>query len=66
MKSVTVRVSEPLNLEQCQKVLSAVLAKAGHPNCYSGFNISFENAVDPAESTLLVEKGTQKILAVWR
>lgn len=64
MKSVTVRVSEPLNLEQCQKVLSSVLNKAGHPNCYSGFNLSFQNVVDPAESLLLVEKGTQKILAV--
>jgi hypothetical protein len=62
MRKVTVRVHEPLNLEQCQKVLASVLGKAGHPNCYSGFNISFENAVNPADTILNVEKGSHKII----
>lgn len=64
MKKVTVRVHENLNLEQSQKVLAAVLNRAGHPTCYSGFNISFENAVDPAELIMVVERGSQKIMEV--
>ena len=64
MKKITVRVPELLNLEQSQKVLASVLGKAGHPNCYSGFNISFQNAVDPAEHIMIVEKQTQKIIEV--
>jgi hypothetical protein len=64
MKSITVRVHESLTLEQCQKVLSSVLGKAGHPHCYSGFNISFENAVDPGDTIMVVEKGSQKIVEV--
>jgi hypothetical protein len=64
MKRITVRVHESLNLEQCQKVLGSVLGKAGHPNCYSGFNISFENAVNPADSIMIVEKGSQKVVEV--
>lgn len=64
MKKIAVRVHESLNLEQCQKVLGAVLGKAGHPNCYSGFNISFENAVDPADTIMIVEKGSQRITQV--
>ena len=58
-KTVTVRVPDKLNLEQCQKVLAAVLTKAGHTNCYSGFKISFENAVDPANIALHVDKTLQ-------
>jgi hypothetical protein len=64
VKKVTVRVHEFLNLEQSQKVLAAVLTRAGHPQCYSGFNISFENAVDPAEIIMVVERGNQKIMEV--
>jgi hypothetical protein len=56
MKVVTVRVPEKLSLEQCQKVLGSVLGKVGHPNCFSGFKISFENAVDPSNVILAVEK----------
>ena len=44
-KSVTVRVPDTLDLEQCQTVLAAVLAKAGCRACCSGVNISFESAV---------------------
>lgn len=62
MKNVTVRVSEKLNLDQCQKVLAAVLHKAGHPTCVSGLNIYFENLVDPADAFLIVEKGTQNLI----
>jgi hypothetical protein len=64
MKSVTVHVREKLNLDQCQKVLASVLGKAGHPMCFSGFKISFDNAVDPANIVLNVEKGSQKVLEV--
>ena len=56
MKAVTVRVPAHLNLEQSQKVLAAVLVKAGHPNCYSGFKISFEDIVDPANVLIHVDK----------
>ena len=48
MKNVTVHVPDKLNLDQSQKLLAQVLGKAGHPTCYSGFNISFQNVVDPA------------------
>jgi len=64
MKKITVRVPEFLNLEQSQKVLASVLGKAGHPGCYSGFNISFENAVDPAERIMTVERDSQKVIEV--
>jgi hypothetical protein len=64
MKKITVRVHESLSLEQSQKVLASVLNKAGHPMCLSGFNISFENAVDPAEVIMVVERGSQKIMEV--
>jgi hypothetical protein len=56
MKSVTVRVPGNLSLEQSQKVLATVLGKAGHPTCYSGLKISFENAVDPANVLFHVDK----------
>jgi hypothetical protein len=62
MKKISVRVHEPLNLEQCQKVLASVLGRAGHPQCYSGYNISFENAVDPADIILNVEKGSHRVI----
>jgi hypothetical protein len=64
MKRLAVRVHESLNLEQSQKVLASVLGKAGHPTCFSGFNISFENAVNPAETILNVEKGSQKLTEI--
>jgi hypothetical protein len=64
MKRITVRVHESLNLDQSQKVLASVLGKAGHPTCYSGFNISFENAIDPADTIMIVERGSQKITQV--
>jgi hypothetical protein len=58
MKNVTVHVPGNLNLDQCHKVLASVLGKAGHPMCFSGFKIAFENAVDPAPMVLTVEKGS--------
>jgi hypothetical protein len=61
MKAITVRVPEKLSLEQCQKVLASVLGKAGHPGCFSGFNISFENAVDPSNVLLNVESGSLNV-----
>ena len=64
MKKIAVRVREPLNLEQSQKVLASVLGKAGHPNCYSGFNISFENVVDPADTIMIVAKGGHAVTEV--
>jgi hypothetical protein len=64
MKTVTVRVPDTLTLEQSQKVLASVLGKAGHPFCLSGLNIYFENAVDPANVVLTVEKGTFNVLEV--
>ena len=66
MKTVTVRVSEPLNLESCQKVLASVMGKVGHPGCYSGFNINFQNVIDPAEHLLTVERGSLKIAEFGR
>jgi hypothetical protein len=56
MKSITVHTRESLNLDQCHKVLASVLGKAGHPACFSGFKISFDNAVDPANVVLTVDK----------
>jgi hypothetical protein len=55
-KQITVRVPHNLNLEQSQKVLAAVLVKAGHPFCFSGFKIAFETAVDPENLVLVTEK----------
>ena len=64
MKNVTVHVPGTLNLDQCHKVLASVLGKAGHPTCFSGFKIAFENAVDPAPMVLTVEKGSLKVTEV--
>lgn len=58
---VTVRVPANMNLEQAQHVLASVLGKVGHPTCYSGFNISFVNAVDPSPLVLNVEQGSLKV-----
>ena len=58
-KSFTVHAPDKLNLEQCQKVLAAVLTKAGHTQCFSGLKISFESIVDPANIALVVDKGLQ-------
>ncbi|HEX4277081.1 MAG TPA: hypothetical protein VHZ74_17115 [Bryobacteraceae bacterium] len=55
MKTISVRVPDKLTLEQSQKVLASVLGKMGHPACYSGFNINFQNAVDPALAVLRVD-----------
>jgi hypothetical protein len=64
MKNITVHVRESLNLDQCHKVLTSVLGKAGHPTCFSGFKIAFESAVDPAPTVLTVEKGTLNVTEV--
>jgi hypothetical protein len=64
MKTVTVHVTERLNLESCQKLLASVLGKVGHPTCYSGFNINFQNVVDPAERLLVVDKGSLNIVEI--
>jgi hypothetical protein len=64
MKVVTVRVPEKLTLEQSQKVLGSVLGKVGHPACFSGFKISFENAVDPSNVVLTVEKASLNVSEV--
>jgi hypothetical protein len=58
-KNLTVYVHDKMNLEQCQKVLSAVLTRAGHTGCFSGFKIGFENVVDPVNIGLVVDKGLQ-------
>ncbi len=55
-KIITVRVPEKSNLEQLQKLLGSVVGKAGHPMCLSGFQITFENAVDPANIIMVTEK----------
>jgi hypothetical protein len=55
-KIITVRVPEKSNLDQLQKLLGSVVAKAGHPMCLSGFQITFENAVDPANIVMVTEK----------
>ena len=46
MRTITVRVPPKLNLEQAQKVLTNVLGKAGHPNCFSGFDIRFAEEIE--------------------
>ncbi len=56
-KSVMVKAPANMTLEQAQRALAQVLGKVGHPACYSGFNISFVNAVDPAPMVLNVEHG---------
>jgi hypothetical protein len=60
MKTITVRVPANLTLEQSQKVLASVLNKAGHPTCFSGHEISFENAVSET-MVLAVEKGSLNV-----
>lgn len=57
VKAVTVRVPDKLTLEQSQKVLATILGKAGHPACFSGFNIGFQNVVDPPNLVLTVDTG---------
>jgi len=56
LKQITVRVPEKLTLEQSQKLLGSVLGRAGCPTCFSGFKISFESAVDPANLVFVAEK----------
>ncbi len=56
MKTVTVHVTDKLNLEASQKLLASVLGKVGHPACLSGFNINFQNVVDPAPQVFQVDK----------
>ena len=55
-KTITVHAPDKMNLEQCQKALAAILTKAGHTGCFSGFKISFENAVDPANLHVAIDK----------
>ncbi len=64
-RNIAVHVHDGMNLEQCQKVLAAVLTKAGHPMCYSGFKISFENVVDPA-IRLSVDKTSLQVNEIGR
>jgi hypothetical protein len=45
MNAVTVQVPRNLTLEQAQKVVASVLAKCGHPRCFSGIDIRFASAV---------------------
>jgi hypothetical protein len=56
-KSVTVKSPANMTLAQAQQALATVLGRVGHPACYSGFNISFVNAVDPAPMVLNVDQG---------
>ena len=56
MTTVSVHVPEKVNLEVCQKILASVLNKVGCPGCYSGFNINFQNVVNPAERIFSVDK----------
>jgi hypothetical protein len=56
-KAVVVRVPQNMTLEQAQHTLTSVLNKVGHPTCYSGFNINFVNAGDPAPLILNAESG---------
>ena len=58
---ITVKVPASMTLAQAQGVLASVLNKVGHPACYSGFNISFVNAVDPAPMVLNVDKGSLQV-----
>jgi hypothetical protein len=60
-KTVNVHVPATLNLDQAQKVLASVLHQVGHPACYSGFNINFVNAVDPAPMVLKVDATSLKV-----
>jgi hypothetical protein len=64
MKSVTVRVPKGLSLEQSQKVLSNVLGKVGHPACFSGVKISFEDIVDPENLVMSVDKTSLQVSEV--
>ncbi len=66
MKHVTVHVAGEFNLQGCQEVLASVLRKTGHPNCYSGINISFLNAVDPAETVLTVSPGGREAVELGK
>ncbi len=61
-KNVSVHVPANLSLQQAQQVLASVLNRVGHPACYSGFNISFVNAVDPSPLQLSIEHGSLKVV----
>jgi hypothetical protein len=65
-KTITVHAPPNMTLEQAQKVLANVLNKAGHPGCYSGFNINFVNMGDPAPLVLNVEQGSLNISQMGR
>ena len=54
-KTLSISTPHPLNLEQCQKVLASVLNKAGHPQCFSGFKLGFQDLVDPPELHFTVD-----------
>jgi hypothetical protein len=60
--SVTVRVPDGLNLDQCKTVLTSVLTKVGHPYCFSGFKIAFDNSID----YLTVQPGSTEVSEVER
>ncbi len=61
-KGVSVRVPDGLNLDQCKAVLAAVLGKAGHPNCFSGIKIGFDNSID----YLTVKPGSTEVSEIER
>jgi len=48
MSEVTVRVPRNLTLEQAHRVVSSIVGKVGHPNCFSGVDIRFASVVDYA------------------
>ena len=58
-KAITVHAPDKMNLEQCQKALASILTKAGHTGCFSGFKISFESVVDPANLHVMIDKAGQ-------
>lgn len=55
-KHITVVVQKRTNLEQAQKILVSAFLHAGCPQCYSGFKITFENAVDPESPVFVTDK----------
>jgi len=55
-KHITVIVRQRTNLEQAQKILASAFLHGGFPQCYSGFKITFENAVDPESPVFVTDK----------
>lgn len=55
-KQITVLVHKRTNLEEAQKILASALGHAGCPHCYSGFRLTFEDAVDPESQIFVTAK----------